>query len=474
MTIPVGGNHYDLAVIGAGQGGGPLAGAFARAGKRVALIERLHVGGTCINEGCTPTKTIIASARVAHVVRRSADFGVHVADTRINLDEVRERKRAIVSSFRHGSENSLDRAGVELIRGDASFVAERTIAIESSGARREITAEIVVIDTGLSPAIPVINGLERTPFLNSTSIMELSDVPEHLLVIGGGYVGLEFAQMFRRFGARVSVLQRKDQLLPQEDHDIAEEVRSILADEGIQILLGAEAASVSTREGRVELAYQQHGGSEALVGGVVTGSHLLVAAGRVPNTSSLHLESAGIETDERGYIRVNDRLETNIPRVFAIGDVKGGPGFTHISYDDFRILRTNLLGDGGATTTDRLLPYTVFIDPELGRIGMTEREARETGRQIMVAKLPMKSVARALEVDETRGFMKAIIDAESGLILGAAVLGIQGGEIASLLQIAMMGKLPYGELRDGVFSHPTLAESLNNLFSANSLSSSCC
>jgi len=470
MTIPVSGNHYDLAVIGAGQGGGPLAGAFARAGKRVALIERLHVGGTCINEGCTPTKTMIASARVAHVVRRSADFGVHCADTRISIDEVRERKRAIVSSFRQGSENALDRAGVELIRGDASFVAERTIAIESSGASRQITAEIVVIDTGLSPAIPPINGLERTPFLNSTSIMELPDIPERLLVIGGGYVGLEFAQMFRRFGSRVTVLQRQDQILPQEDHDIAEEVRSILSDEGIQILLGAEASSVSTHEGRIELAYQQHEGSEARVGGVVTGSHLLVAAGRVPNTSSLRLESAGVETDERGYIRVNDRLETNVPRVFAIGDVKGGPGFTHISYDDFRILRTNLLGDGGATTAGRLLPYTVFIDPELGRIGMTEREARATGGRIRVAKLPMKSVARALEVDETRGFMKAIIDAESGLILGAAVLGIQGGEIASLLQIAMMGNLPYDELRDGVFSHPALAESLNNLFSASSLS----
>lgn len=464
------GNHYDLAVIGAGQGGGPLAGAFARAGKRVALVERAHVGGTCINEGCTPTKTMIASARVAHVVRRSADFGVHCADTRINFDEVRERKRAIVSSFRQGSEKALDRAGVELIRGDARFVAERTIAIDSSGTRSELTAEIVVINTGLSPAVPAIDGLERTPFLNSTSIMELSDVPEHLLVIGGGYVGLEFAQLFRRFGSRVTVLQRKDQLLPQEDHDIAEEVRSILSDDGIQILLGAEAASVSTRDGRIELAYQQRDGSEVRVGGSVTGSHLLVAAGRVPNTSSLQLESAGIETGERGYIRVNDRLETSVPHVFAIGDVKGGPGFTHISYDDFRILRTNLLGDGGATTTERLLPYTVFIDPELGRIGMTEREARATGRQIRVAKLPMKSIARALEVDETRGFMKAIIDAESGRILGGAVLGIQGGEIASLLQIAMMGNIHYRDLRDGVFSHPTLAESLNNLFSASSLS----
>jgi pyruvate/2-oxoglutarate dehydrogenase complex dihydrolipoamide dehydrogenase (E3) component len=460
------GTHYDLAVIGAGQGGGPLAGAFARAGKRVALIERLHVGGTCINEGCTPTKTMIASARVAHVTQRSTDYGVQVGDVRVDLRRVRERKREIVSSFRQGSERALERAGVELIRGHARFVGERAIDVASSGNGRELTADVVVINTGLSPAIPPIEGLDRAPYLTSSSIMELSEVPEHLMVIGGGYVGLEFAQMFRRFGSNVTVLQREDQLLPLEDADIADEIETILSDDGIRILLGVEATSVGTQGTGLRLVYDARDGATARVPGSVTGSHLLVAAGRVPNTDYMQLAQAGVETDARGFIRVNERLETTSPGVFAIGDVNGGPAFTHVSYDDFRILRTNLLGGGGATTTGRLLPYTVFLDPQLGRIGMTEREARATGKRIKVAKLPMSSVARALEVDETRGFMKAIVDAESGRILGGAVLAIEGGEIAGLLQIAMMGNLHYGILRDGIFSHPTLAESLNNLFTA--------
>lgn len=457
------GTHYDLAVIGAGQGGGPLAGAFARAGKRVALIERSHVGGTCINEGCTPTKTMIASARVAHVTRRSADYGVHAGDVRIELRRVRERKREIVSSFRQGSEGALERAGVELIRGSARFVGERAIEVATSENGREITADVVVIDTGLRPAVPPIERLDRAPYLTSSSIMELSEVPEHLIVIGGGYVGLEFAQMFRRFGSSVTVLQRENQLLPLEDVDVADEIKTILSDDGIRILLGVEVTSVGARGSGLRLVYDTRDRSFP---GSVTGSHLLVATGRVPNTNDLQLAAAGVETDARGFIRVNERLETTAPGVYAIGDVNGGPAFTHVSYDDFRILRTNLLGGGGATTTGRLLPYTVFLDPQLGRIGMTEREASAAGKPIKIAKLPMTSVARALEVDETRGFMKAIVDAESGRILGAAVLGIEGGEIAGLLQIAMMGNLHYGVLRDGVFSHPTLAESLNNLFTA--------
>ncbi|MCR4341220.1 MAG: mercuric reductase [Gemmatimonadaceae bacterium] len=457
------GTHYDLAVIGAGQGGGPLAGAFARAGKRVALIERSHVGGTCINEGCTPTKTMIASARVAYVTRRSADYGVHAGDIRIDLRRVGERKQEIVSSFRHGSESALERAGVELVRGNARFVGERRLEVASSDNGREITADLVVVNTGLSPAIPPIEGLDRAPYLTSSSIMELSEVPKHLIVIGGGYVGLEFAQMFRRFGSSVTVLQRENQLLTHEDVDVADEIKTILSDEGIRILLGVEVTGVEAQGSNLRLVYDTRDRS---VTGSVTGSHLLVAAGRVPNTNDLQLAAAGVETDARGFIRVNERLETTAPGVFAIGDVNGGPAFTHVSYDDFRILRTNLLGAGGATTTGRLVPYTVFLDPQLGRIGMTEREASAAGKRIKIAKLPMTSVARALEVDETRGFMKAIVDAESGRLLGAAVLGIEGGEIAGLLQIAMIGNLHYGVLRDGIFSHPTLAESLNNLFAA--------
>jgi pyruvate/2-oxoglutarate dehydrogenase complex dihydrolipoamide dehydrogenase (E3) component len=291
--------------------------------------------------------------------------------------------------------------------------------------------------------------------------MELDTVPEHLLVLGGGYVGLEFGQMFRRFGSRVTVVQSGGQLLNREDPDIAEEVDRILQQDGIEVLLNANANRVSQSDGSIRLEVQQQGKPTALAG-----SHLLVATGRVPNSDTLNLAAAGVQTDGRGFIKVNGRLETTSNGVYALGDIKGGPAFTHISYDDFRIIRTNLIEKGSATTDGRLVPYTVFIDPQLGRIGVTETEARAQKRNIRVAKLPMTSVARALEVDETRGFMKAIVNGETKQILGAAVLGIEGGEIMSAFEIAMMGKLPYTALRDGVFAHPTLAESLNNLFTA--------
>ncbi len=480
--------HYDLLVIGAGQGGGPLAGAFARSGRRVALVERVHVGGTCINEGCSPTKTIIASARAAHLARRAPDYGVHACDgaaddARVDLGRVRERKQQIVDSFRGGSERALTRAGVELVRGQARFVAPRTVEVldlseegaagreTPPGSRRVLSADIVVINTGLQPAVPPLPGLDRVPYLTSTSIMELTEAPEHLIVLGGGYVGLEFAQAYRRFGSRVTVVQRDRQLLPREDADVAAAVTEILREEGIEVLVSADVVRVEPQDGGVRLFWRERPpeGEQAAGAGPereIVGSHLLVATGRMPNTRDLGLDAAGVETDARGYIRVDERLETSAPGVYAIGDVKGGPAFTHISYDDFRILRTNLLEGGSATTAGRLVPYTVFIDPQLGAIGMTEREARTAGRRIRVARLPMTHVARALEVDETRGFMKAIVDADTRQILGATVLGLEGGEIATLFQIAMMGKLPYTALRDAVFSHPTLAEALNNLFTA--------
>lgn len=478
------GGHYDLIVIGAGQGGGPLAGAFARAGRRVALVERVHVGGTCVNEGCSPTKTVIASARVAHVARRAGEYGVAPADAadaadehapaprgwRVDLRRVYERKQHIVDSFRSGSERALAVAGVELIRGHARFVDERTIEVIGGAERgdatdtRTLTAERVVINTGLRAAVPRLEGLEAVPYLTSTSILELTERPEHLVVLGGGYVGLEFSQAFRRFGSRVTVVQRDAQLLSREDADVADAVADLLREEGIDVLLSAEAVRVERagqRPGGVRLLWRsREGGTEQSV----DGSHLLVATGRTPNTDDLGLDRARVASDARGYVKVNDRLESSAPGVYAIGDVKGGPAFTHISYDDFRILRTNLLEGGAATTAGRMVPYTVFIDPQLGAVGMTERDARASGRRIRVAKLPMTSVARALEVDETRGFMKAVVDAETRQILGATVLGLEGGEIATLFQIAMMGKLPYTALRDGVFSHPTLAEALNNLF----------
>jgi pyruvate/2-oxoglutarate dehydrogenase complex dihydrolipoamide dehydrogenase (E3) component len=291
--------------------------------------------------------------------------------------------------------------------------------------------------------------------------MELDAVPEHLLVLGGGYIGLEFGQLFRRLGSRVTIVQNGGQLLGREDPDIAEEVTSILRQDGIEIMLNAKATRVRKFDANIQFDVQSPDGSATLVG-----SHLLVATGRVPNSDTLNLDAAGIRTDAHGFIQVNDRLQTTAADTYALGDIKGGPAFTHISYDDFRIIRSNLIEKKTASTKDRMVPYTVFIDPQLGRVGITETEARAQGRNIRIAKMPMNRVARALEVDETRGFMKAIVDAETDQILGAAILGIEGGEIMSTLEIAMMGKLPYTALRDGTFAHPTLAESLNNLFNA--------
>jgi pyruvate/2-oxoglutarate dehydrogenase complex dihydrolipoamide dehydrogenase (E3) component len=291
--------------------------------------------------------------------------------------------------------------------------------------------------------------------------MELEALPEHLLILGGGYIGLEFGQLFRRFGSQVTIVQSARQLLVREDLDVAEEITNILRQDGVEVMLHAEATLVSSSGANIRLAVESQSGSKTLVG-----SHLLLATGRVPNSDTLNLAAAGVQTNERGFIQVNDRLETTAEGVFALGDIKGGPAFTHISYDDFRIIRSNLLENRTASTKDRQVPYTVFIDPQLGRVGLTETEARAQNRNIRVARLPMTSVARALEVDETRGFMKAVVDAESSQILGAAILGIEGGEVMSAIEIAMMGKVPYTALRDGTFAHPTLTESLNNLFMA--------
>jgi pyruvate/2-oxoglutarate dehydrogenase complex dihydrolipoamide dehydrogenase (E3) component len=453
--------RFDAIVIGAGQAGVPLSQALAGAGMRTALVEREHVGGTCINEGCTPTKTMVASGRVAYLARRGADYGVRTGPLRIDLAKVRERKRAIVNSFRNGSQGRIEKTkNLELIFGEAQFTGARSLKVKKAdGTELLLGGEKIFVNAGCRPAVPKLEGLSGVPFLNSTSIMELDQLPEHLMVLGGGYIGLEFGQMFRRFGARVTIVQSGGQLLGQEDTDVAEEVRKILQEDGIEVLLNSRATSVSGSAGQLKLTAESEGKTRE-----IAGSHLLIAAGRVPNTDSLHLDAAGIAIDARGFIRTNDRLETNVGGVYGLGDIKGGPAFTHISYDDFRIIRTNVIEKGSATITDRLVPYTVFIDPQLARVGMSEAEAHKSGRAIHVAKMPMNYVARALEMDESRGFMKAIVDAKSGQILGAAVLGIEGGEIMSQLQIAMMGKLPYTALKDGVFAHPTLAESLNNLF----------
>jgi pyruvate/2-oxoglutarate dehydrogenase complex dihydrolipoamide dehydrogenase (E3) component len=329
-----------------------------------------------------------------------------------------------------------------------------------SGGTRSITAPKILINTGGRPSSPKFPGSDSVEALDSTSIMELDELPQHLMVIGGGYVGLEFGQMFRRFGSEVTIVQRGPRLLAREDPDVADEVAKLLTEDGITLFLNSESVRVERSANRsIQLTIRTPGGEKN-----VAGSHLLLAVGRNPNTEDLNLAAAGVETDARGFIKVNDRLETNVPGIYALGDVNGGPQFTHISYDDFRILRSNLIERGNASTKGRLVPYTVFIDPQLGRVGMTEDEARSAGRKFKVAKIPMTYVARALEMSESRGFMKAIVDSDSDEILGCAVLGIEGGELMAMFQIAMMGKVKYPDLKEGVFAHPTLAESLNTLF----------
>jgi pyruvate/2-oxoglutarate dehydrogenase complex dihydrolipoamide dehydrogenase (E3) component len=455
--------YYDAIVIGAGQGGGPLAGRLAGAGRRTAIIERKHVGGSCINEGCTPTKTMVASARVAYLARRGADYGVHVGGVTLDQRVVRKRKRDIVDSFRTGSRKGLERRDdLDLVMGEARFSGAKEVTVAlNDGGERVLTADTIVINTGARPRIPELFGLAEVPSLDSTSIMELDTVPEHLIVLGGGFIGLEFAQMFRRFGAEVTIVEGGPRLAPREDEDVCEALAGILRDDGIALRFGVAPTQVTPDGNGVALTLLTDTGGETL-----RGSHLLVAVGRVPNTDRLHLEAAGVETTDSGHVRVNDRLETSAEGIYAAGDVKGGPAFTHISYDDYRVLRTNLIEGGDADIADRIAPYVVFIDPQFGRVGLSEDQAKHQGIEYVVAKLPMSHVARAIETDETSGFMKVLVDPVSKQILGCAVIGIEGGEIMSMLQIAMMGRLPYTALREATFAHPTLAEALNNLFAS--------
>ena len=462
--------RLDAIIIGTGQAGKPLAGAFAEAGWRTAIVERDRVGGTCVVRGCTPTKTMVASARVAYLARRAADYGVKTGAVDVDMETVRARKRRIVDEWSAGSEKGMTRHdSLELVKGDARLTGPNDVLVElEGGGERRLAAERIFLNTGARPAVPPIPGLDGVDFLDSTSVMELDEVPGRLLVLGGGFIGLEFGQMFRRFGAEVTIVEQASRLATREDEDVSEALEAILAEDGIDILTGRRATKVEeTADGRVRLSLEPAEGGGGPDGrDTIDGSHLLVAVGRRPNTDGLGLEAAGVETDERGHVRVNDRLETGVPGIWALGDVAGSAPFTHVAYDDYRVVRANVLGDGGRTTRDRISTFTVFTDPQLGRVGWSEREARERGHDVRVGKIPMSRVARAIEVDETRGMMKAVVDAETDQILGAAVLGIEGGEIAAVLQTAMMGNLPYTALRDGVLAHPTLAESLNNLFTA--------
>jgi pyruvate/2-oxoglutarate dehydrogenase complex dihydrolipoamide dehydrogenase (E3) component len=461
MTKP---EEYDAIIIGASRAALFLSPALVQAGLRTALVEREFLGGVCVNVGCTPTKTMIASARVAHLARRAAEYGVRTGPVTVDLADVRQRKRDLVNGVRMFPQTLIERTeGLDLVMGEASFVDSKAVEVRlNDDGVRQLTAERIFIDTGARPGKPPIPGLDSVPALDSTSIMELEALPEHLLVLGGGYVGLEFSQMFRRFGSQVTIIGRGKQLLRWEDPDVAEEVRKILSEDGIEVLLDTQTLKAEqTGSDQLQLSVKTPEGEHTL-----TGSHLLVATGRVPNTERLNLEAAGVRTDDRGLIEVNERLETNVPGIYALGDVRQGPAFTHMAFDDMRVLRNNLLMEGNATTTGRLVPYTVFIDPQLGRVGLTETEARAQGRNIRVAKLPMNypGATRARELGETRGLMKAIVDADTDQILGAAILAVEGGEMMAVLQVAMMGKLPYTAIRDGIFTHPTLAEMLSDLF----------
>lgn len=456
--------HYKAIILGAGQAGNPLSTTLANAGWKTALIEKRHVGGTCVNYGCTPTKTMVASARVAYLARRGADYGVLTGPISINMKKVRQRKRDIVESFRGGSTRRIQGTeNVDLIFGEASFAGPKALRVTTNegGSTLELTADYIFINTGTRPFLPKVEGIESVAALNNETIMELDAVPEHLLVLGGGYIGLEFGQMFRRFGSRVTVVQHGKQLLGREDADVADEVAKLLREDGIEILLSTEPLRVRKSGAGIEMEVRSAQGERTLAA-----SHLLVATGRRPNSEALNLAAAGVQVDRRGFIPTNQRCETNVPGIYALGDIKGGPAFTHISYDDFRIIRANLLEGGNGSYSGRMVPYTVFIDPQLARVGLSEQEAREQRLNIQVARMPMSHVARALEVDETRGFMKAIVDRGTGQVLGATVLGLEGGEIMAVFQMAMMGGVPYHKLRDAVFSHPTLAESLNNLFAS--------
>jgi pyruvate/2-oxoglutarate dehydrogenase complex dihydrolipoamide dehydrogenase (E3) component len=442
---------YDAIIIGSGQGGNPLAHKLADLGWRVALVEREHLGGSCVNYGCTPTKTMIASARVAHVARRSGDFGVHVGGVSVNLREIVARKNAIVSQSRAGQEaHVVKRPTLDLYRGHGRFASPNTIQV----ADRTLTSERIFIDTGTRPRIPELDGLPDVPYFTNRTIMDLEEVPKHLVVLGGAYIGLEFGQMFRRFGSDVTVIDHNERIIPREDPEISTALRLALEAEGIRFYLGVSPESVSVDKQGIALMLAREDGRRE----TITGTHLLVAAGRIPNTDDLGLDAAGVETDAHGFIRVNERLETNVPGIWAMGDVKGGPAFTHISYDDHLVIFDNLINRADRDVKGRVVPYALFTDPELGRVGLTEDQARKAGYRLKVGRIPMSRVARAIERGETAGLMKIVVDADTDRILGAAVLGIEGGELVQILMTLMLADAPWTVLRRAVYIHPTVAE----------------
>ncbi len=452
---------YDAIVIGSGQAGTPLSKKLANAGWSTALVEKRWIGGTCINDGCTPTKTLIASAKIARLAAESHKLGVNIPSFRIDMPAILRRKNEIVSRFRSSAEKGLEKTpNLEILYGAARFTGPKIIEIVRDGAEPyAITAESIFINTGTSTRIPDVDGLPGIPYLTATTILDIAEVPEHLLVIGAGYIGLEFAQMFLRFGSRVTMVEASAQLLPKEDRDVAECLEDVLATEGITFYKSATPARFS-RAGVGITAVIEHG-KETIE---VNCSHVLLATGRTPETAELGTGKAGITLNERNFIEVNEYLETSQPGVYAIGDVKGGPAFTHVAYNDHIVLWKNILQGGKVSIKNRVVPYCMFTDPQLGRVGLSETEAIKLGLNIEVAIIPMEHVARAIEMGDTRGMMKAIVDRDSRKILGAAIIGTEGGEIMSVLQLAMAGGITAESIREMMFAHPLYSESLNNLF----------
>ena len=454
--------QYDVIVIGSGQAGGPLAKKMALAGKKTAIIEKRWPGGTCVNDGCTPTKTLVASAKMAYLAANSAALGIKIKGFSIDMPKVKKRKDDIVLKSREGNQKGLETTkNLDLIFGEAVFTGDKTLLIKlNNGGTKELKADLIFINTGAKPTVPEIEGLGEITYLDSTTIMDLDYVPEHLLVIGGNYIGLEFGQMFRRFGSKVTVIERSARIVSREDEDISEELTKILEAEQISVYTNSTATSFKQKKNGKITAVINHDGKEEKI----KCTHVLIAVGRTPQSQALDLQKTGVKTDDHGYIKVNDKLETNVKGIYALGDVKGGPAFTHISYNDYTIVYRNLLEKQKLTTKDRPVPYCMFTDPQLGRIGISESEAKKQKLNFKVAKLPMAHVARAIETGDTRGFMKAIVDVDTKLILGAAILGAEGGEIMTVLQMAMLGGITYDRIRYCVFAHPLYAESLNNLF----------
>ncbi len=452
--------QFDVLVLGSGQGGQLIAWHLAQAGRRTALVERRWIAGSCPTIACMPSKTEVWSARVAHLAQHGAQFGVTTGSVTTDMATVLRRKRAMVTREVDLHLQNFRATGTELIVGDGRFVAPKTLEVRlKDGGTRVLAGEQVFLNIGTHPAIPAIPGLEAARPLTHIEALELDYLPPHLIVLGGGYVGLEMAQAYRRFGSRVTVVEPGPRLISREDPDVADEMQQILGNEGIQFLTEAEVVAVRGRSGeQVGVTVRTPSGERE-----IEGSDILVATGRVPNTAEIGLDEAGVELDARGYIRVNERLETTAPNVWAIGECAGSPHFTHVSVDDFRIIKDNLAG-GNRSTRDRLVPYCMFTDPQLAHVGLSEREAQHQGIAVRIARLPMSTVLRTHTTDETQGFMKALIGSDDRIV-GFTMIGSEAGEVMTAVQTAMLANLPYPRLRDAVIAHLTVAEGLGPLLS---------